>query len=163
MVVIAIIGVLTAIVTANFNEARREARNKSLRASLSEVQLALEVYRAQNDRYPALLNALVPEYIHALPTNSSTGNSNCRVTDNEAAYDAYTVDADGTYYKLTARNCVAGATSAASGVQQDDEFARCPSSCSSGTCGGATFNAAYKASAAFYESLAIYSSGGECQ
>ena len=156
MVVVGIIGVLTAVVTANFTEARREARNKSLRASLSEVQLALEVYRAQNDRYPASISLLLPEYIHALPDNGSTGNTSCDVDNSR-----YTTDAGGTYYKLTAYRCIAGATSAANGIQQDDELARCPSFC--GSCGGVTFNAAYKASADFYESMAIYSRDGECQ
>jgi prepilin-type N-terminal cleavage/methylation domain-containing protein len=52
-VVVAIIGLLAAVLFANFNEARMQARDKVRMTSLKEVQLALELYKAQNGVYPA--------------------------------------------------------------------------------------------------------------
>lgn len=147
LVVVAIIGILVAILVANFSDARKNSKNKTLRTALSEVQLALEVYKSQNDRYPAATSALVPSFIHGLPTASDFGNASCVF--------AYSVDAGGSYYKLTAQNCFSGATSQATGVSQNDEFARCPSTCpASGNCA--------PSASSFYESMAVYSAGGEC-
>ena len=146
LVVVAIIGILATVLTANFSTARNSARNKSIRASLGEVQLALEVYKAQNNQYPAAINSLVPQYIAELPTANMSGNSNC----------SFLYNTNGSYYKYTAARCIAGASGAATGIQQADEYARCPSTCAaSGVC--------LPSSANFYESLAVYSVGGECQ
>ncbi|MEK7639399.1 MAG: type II secretion system protein [Patescibacteria group bacterium] len=158
IVVLGIIGVLTSILTANFMQARQDARNKTMRTELREVQLALELYRAQNKQYPPtggsyptnLKNVLVPEYIPDLPDATDSRNANCTLT--------YTADVAGTYYKLTAARCVEGVAAAATGVQIDDEFARCPSFC--GTC---TSNSYVQTDPQFYESLAVYSAGGQCQ
>ena len=153
LVVITIIGILAAIVYASFDGARQQARNRALMTEMRELQLALEVYKAQNGSYPSgstypsnVSSVLVPNFIASVPVNSDSGSPNCNVT----------YQSDGTYYKLTAVRCYEGATTVAKGIGQNDEFARCPSSCSS-CAGGVTTN-----SAAFYESLAVYSAGGEC-
>lgn len=52
LVTLAIIGILTAILYANFEQARQQTRDKSRMAALKEAQLAIEQYRAQNGRYP---------------------------------------------------------------------------------------------------------------
>lgn len=170
LVVIAIIGILSAILYANFGNARVDARNKTLKSEIKEVQLALEVYKSQNGYYPKaagtdhasnynneLKTALVPEFIAEMPVNADSSNSNCSLK--------YVTDVNGTYFKLTAARCHGGAANAADGVQQNDEFARCPSSCSASPtkCGTDDFDATYKASSAFYESYAVYSYGGQCQ
>lgn len=148
LVVITIISILAAVLMANFNEAKELTRNKAFAADLKEVQLAIELYKSQNSRYPATAVMLVPEYTRELPQPSKSANSSCVLT--------YVTDAGGTYYKYTGANCFAGATSQATGIQQDNELARCPSSCpASGSC--------VPTSAAFYQSFAIYSAGGECR
>ncbi len=171
LVVIAIIGILVTVLTASFSEARENSRNKALRTTLSEVQLAIELYKAQTGSYPLpasqcnptgssiitsdstcnsvfrYIDGLVPNYIAGLPTHESSGSDACLIT--------YAVDSSQTFYKLTAVNCYEGAASQAEGIKQDDEFARCPSTCaSSGSC--------VPSSADFYQSMAVYSSGGEC-
>jgi prepilin-type N-terminal cleavage/methylation domain-containing protein len=156
LVVIGIIGILAAVLSANFNDARIDARNKAVRTSLSEVQLALEVYKAQNDEYPEDLSLLVPDYIASLPQSSISANSECDIYNSHDGGDPGSA-----YYKLTAYRCFAGATSDANGIQRDDEFARCPGSCSS--CGGDTFDDDYRESDIFYESMAVYSNGGQCE
>lgn len=144
LVVVTIISILAAVLMANFNDAREVTRNKAFAAEMKEVQLAIELYKAQNDHYPAAASGLVPEYIRELPQASKSANSSCVLN--------YVTDAGGTYYKYTAANCHAGATSQADGIKQDDELARCPSSCpSSGNCVPTSPN--------FYQSFAIYSVG----
>ncbi len=160
LVVISIIGILSAILYASFGSARIEAKNKALKSEIKEVQLALEVYKSQNGRYPAAANYaalptyLVPDFIAELPVNTDSSNSSCTLS--------YVTDTDGTYFKVTAARCHGGATGPTDGVQQNDEFARCPSSCSP-DCDGTPFNATYKGSDDFYESYAVYSYGGECE
>ncbi|HMO78519.1 MAG TPA: type II secretion system protein [Candidatus Paceibacterota bacterium] len=53
LVVIGIIAILSSILYANFNEARMIARDKARMTSLKEVQLALELYKAQYGVYPS--------------------------------------------------------------------------------------------------------------
>jgi prepilin-type N-terminal cleavage/methylation domain-containing protein len=52
LVSLTIIGLLTAILYANFEQARSQARDKSRLAALKELQLAVEQYRAQVGSYP---------------------------------------------------------------------------------------------------------------
>lgn len=182
LVVLAIVGILSAVLYANFGEARQSSKNQALRSEMKEVQLAIELYKAQYGRYPeaqdlsvagcsnnttiasAGVNSassvscnvavnpyivgLLPDYIAELPSHRDSGNSAC-----DLIYQVE--DSIGDRYKLTAANCYAGATSPASGIQQDDELARCPSACpSSGACD--------PADPTFYSSFAVYSAGAEC-
>lgn len=149
LVVITIIGILAAIIFANFGDARIDAKNKALRTELRETQLALEVYKAQNDQYPPFLSNLKPDFINEIPLASKAANTSCTI--------AYTPEpVDYTYYKLTAVNCIGGATTATEGVQSNDPFARCPDYC--GSCAGGLV----QTDPAFYQSIAVYSVGAEC-
>jgi prepilin-type N-terminal cleavage/methylation domain-containing protein len=172
LVVISIVGILSTIIYASFGDARNDARNKAIQAELKNVQLALELYKAQNGRYPEantlchtvhafplpgyieadsnacganlLVPDLVPDFISELPSVSDSGNTNCNIS--------YKTDGGGTWYNLTAENCAAGVT-LTTGVQSGDEFARCLLSCGI-SCDPLDPD--------FYESYAIYSLGGEC-
>lgn len=146
LVVISIIGILSVIIFANFSDARIDAKNKAFRTAMKETQLALQVYKAQNDQYPANLNALVPEFISVLPTASKAANTACSIN-----YYQNT-----STFKLTGVNCIGGASTAAEGVQSDDAFARCPDYC--GSCAGGLV----QTDPAFYQSVAVYSAGAEC-
>jgi type II secretion system protein G len=173
LVVISIIGILSAVVYANFTDARNEAKNRAWQTELKEIQLAIELYKAQNGMYPATENigfngcdsdsearssnclinpvvkGLVPDFISELPK----ANTPCDLV--------YRVDAtDRSWYKLIAENCLVG-TDSGSGTQPEDEFALCPETCSGG-CDGNPMPA-FTSSATFYESLAVYSAGGQCQ
>lgn len=148
IVVISIIGILSATIFAGFGNARNEARNRAMMAEFKEVQLALTLYRSQNGSYPANVNSLVPEFISVIPVPADSGNPNCSIN--------YQTGPSNSWYKLTGIRCFAGATDAASGIQQDEEMARCPSSCpATGVCD--------PSQATFYESFAVFSNGGECQ
>jgi prepilin-type N-terminal cleavage/methylation domain-containing protein len=139
MVVISIIGLLSAVVYANFNDARAQSRDKVRMTSLKEVQLALEFYKAQNGGYPpagcsvantnfagpgtasvsgltacsAYITGLVPDFISALPTDP-----NQESIPNKGFY----YRSNGTSYKLMAYDVVEKLTITSAG----DEFARCP-------------------------------------
>ncbi len=134
MVVVSVIGILSAIVYANFGGARAAARDDVRKTSLKEVQLALELYKAQNGRYPAigsgctadaqgwvrqsstctvLIAGLIPDFIATLPFDDKATAGN--------GY-AYRVNTAGTAYKFNAYNSVESKFI----TSYDDEFARCP-------------------------------------
>jgi len=65
--VIAIMGVLSAIVYGSFNSARAQSRDQRKVSDMSGIQLALETYFNQNHEYPTNLQTLVPQYIPSIP------------------------------------------------------------------------------------------------
>lgn len=166
LVVIAIIGLLSSVLYANFNDARKDARNKSLQAELKEVQLALELYKSQNGEYPDIpacgstflgvskalssgcsgdyIQGLRPDFIAELPQEGDGANSACDIV--------YITDTANTWYKLLAQNCHLG-----DAVQAGSQFAPCSSTC--------PVNAPLcdPTNTMFQQSYAVYSIGGECQ
>ncbi len=158
LVVLAIIGVLAAVVYGGFGDARSQARDKTMMSDLKQLQLALELHKAQYNSYPAsglaaLETALVPAFIPKIPDVDNSANTACAFT--------YTAISGNTSYKFTAANCHS-ATAAAQGISATNEFARCPSSCNATGCAGSTFDATYRGTPAFYQTMAIYSLGSEC-
>ena len=77
LVVIAIIGILSSVVLASLNSARRKGRDARRIADVKQLQLALELYYDANGSYPAALtaaNLVTPGYIAALsvdPTDAT--------------------------------------------------------------------------------------------
>ncbi len=72
LVVIAIIGILSSIVLASLNSARKKGRDARRVADIKQLQLALELYYDANSQYPAALSAanlVTPGYIAAIPTD----------------------------------------------------------------------------------------------
>jgi len=179
LVVVSIIGILSALIYVNFTEARNSSKNRAWQTELKEVQLALEVYKSQNGYYPSaqkdfyaqaackatsglsaesddcpvfpIIEDFIPNYISELPKDQDTSIGGCNMV--------YKVDSatDASWYKFSAENCLVGVDST-SGTQAEDGFALCPESCS--TCGGSAID---PTSADFYESLAVYSPGGRCE
>lgn len=169
LVVVAIVGILTAILVSNYNDARKNSRDKIRKSELKELQLALEVYKAQNGRYPAqgcgtpgsqfagpglmtnssyascdqYISGLVPTFIQALPTDPNQESS-----DNAGFF--YQTNADGTAYKAMVSKSVESIVV----NSYDDEFARCPRMCGGGN--------ACNSSAPGPLIYAVYSAGAEC-
>jgi hypothetical protein len=105
-----------------------------------------------------LIVGLTPDFTADLPDPAKSANSSCvieyLVQDNgDASWD----ESDGAWYKLTAINCHAGATAPSEGIQQDNELARCPSTCTP------PIIPCIPANSDFYSSYAVYSNGGECE
>jgi prepilin-type N-terminal cleavage/methylation domain-containing protein len=164
LVVISIIGILSTIVYASFGEARMQSRDKARMSGLKEVQLAIELYKAQNGVYPSsgcssvntnfvgpgpssasgyvscdvYIAGLIPDFIPALPIDPRSETT---------AGMGFYYRSDGLSYKVVVQNSVE--TLIVTGY--DHEFARCPRSQSIGPCAGAVPANTY----------AVYSAGAE--
>lgn len=145
MVTISVIGILSTIVYANFGSARASARDDIRKTDLTSLQLAIELYKAQNGEYPdrcpsgngtwsgavptgdyqcdsgnEYIVDLVPDFIAELPIDP-------RHTSNPAnrgyLYTVTTVGGVNTEYKLMAFDVVEVKLI----TNYNQEFARCPS------------------------------------
>jgi type II secretion system protein G len=78
LVVIAIIGILSSVVLASLNTARRKARDAKRISDIKQLQLALEMYYDDNSNYPTAIssaNLVTNGYISTIPTDPSSGAS----------------------------------------------------------------------------------------
>ncbi len=174
LVAISIIGILVAIATASYTEARKQTRDKTRQAELKELQLAIEAYRAQYGRYPAMgcgvtsgavgpgpfsgpwatggceeyIVGLVPDFIEALPKDPIYEYE----TDK-----GYFYISTGAYYKVVNHISVESLFV----TTYDHAFARCPYSCTD-TVPGHTFCNTTPGTNPQSNSYAVYSPGTEC-
>jgi prepilin-type N-terminal cleavage/methylation domain-containing protein len=89
LVVIAIIGLLSTIIAAPIQSARKKARDAKKIAELKSTQLAFEQYAESNSaQYPHTLTALSPQFMPLLPTFASATTSNARDAFVYTYYDA---------------------------------------------------------------------------
>ncbi|MEN9405253.1 MAG: protein ral secretion pathway protein [Candidatus Parcubacteria bacterium] len=75
LVVIAIIGILSSVVLASLNNARRKSRDARRMADLQQIKLAAELYFDVASSYPEALADLVPDQIGTEPLDPLTGTS----------------------------------------------------------------------------------------
>ncbi len=150
MVTISVIGILTAVISANFNDARQQANDKKRMTDLKSLQLSLELYKSQYGSYPKsttvcsggsdtdffgpgtagggfkscanYIPGLVPEFTSVLPTDSKS-----------TAGKGFYYRSDGTSYKAM----VYGTVESLIVNSYADEFARCPKT-NVTTCPGAS-------------------------
>jgi prepilin-type N-terminal cleavage/methylation domain-containing protein len=89
LVVIAIIGLLSTIIAAPIQNARKKARDAKKIAELKSVQLALEQYAESNSsNYPLALTSLSPQFMPLLPTFAASSTSNPRDAFGYVVYEA---------------------------------------------------------------------------
>lgn len=123
LVVLAVIGILAAVIYPNFSQSSATARDAQRKADLRLVQNALEAYRLKEGRFPPGCNGgsgdgwsgergtshacpagdeyivgLAPAYIPVLPKDPKSGTG-------DYGY-VYRTNAEGTVYKFVARNSV---------------------------------------------------------
>lgn len=73
LVVIAIIGILSSVVLASLNGARKKGRDARRISDLKQIQLALEMfYDSNSSEYPDALTSLSPTYISTVPVDPQT-------------------------------------------------------------------------------------------
>lgn len=75
LVVIAIIGLLSTVIAAPIQNARKKAKDVKKMAELKAVQSALEQYAEANGQYPTILNMLVPQYMARLPVYAASSTA----------------------------------------------------------------------------------------
>ena len=76
LVVIAIIGILSSVVLASLNSARKKARDARRLADIKQVQTALDLYFDANRQYPLLFDTasiITQGYMSAIPLDPITG------------------------------------------------------------------------------------------
>ena len=85
MVVVIIIGILTAIAVMSYGFSTNRAKETACKANLRTIRSALEIYKSQNDsQYPPDLDALVPDYI------KDSNDVICPATGQPYTYDSAT-------------------------------------------------------------------------
>lgn len=176
LVVISIIGILLAILTASFTEARQQSRDKIRMSTMKEVELALEVYKAQNGRYPQM-GCSAPDdsvgggywagefqwsvswqygcqdYITGLAPDYILSLPEDIISAQDGRGFIYNTNTLGTAYKFMSHGDVEAIT-----VQSySNEFARCPASCA-----GHTTTLLCRPAGPPTNIYAIYSPGAEC-
>lgn len=99
LVVIAIIGLLSTIIAAPIQSARKKARDAKKIAELKSTQLALEQYAESNSaQYPASLGALSPQFMPLLSSFATSTTSNARDAFVYATYQAQAIGAASTTF-----------------------------------------------------------------
>lgn len=122
LVVVTILGILSAVLFANFSERSAQSRDAQRRADLRELQSALELYKNEYGQYPERCTSgaawsgqagtnyacsdgtfeyiigLAPEFVTTLPTDP-------RLNGPDSGY-VYTVNGERTVYKIMAKNTV---------------------------------------------------------
>jgi prepilin-type N-terminal cleavage/methylation domain-containing protein len=74
LVVIAIIGILSSVVLASLNSARKKGRDARRISDIKQLQLALELYYDNNSsEYPDALSSLASTYISVVPQDPQGG------------------------------------------------------------------------------------------
>jgi prepilin-type N-terminal cleavage/methylation domain-containing protein len=127
LITVSIIGVLSGLLLGviNVSGIRSKARDSERIADLKKIQAALELYLADNRRYPpssasgglwidvadndALTSAIVPNYINEFPEDPSYTGSNGDPCNDLEEY-RYNYASDGTFYILTANMEVEAST-----------------------------------------------------
>ena len=169
MVVVTIIAILSAVLYGSFNQARQQARDKARMTGLKELQLAIEMYKAQYGRYPeagcsrgdqwvgpgthdaswgntthcaAYIVGLTPDFINTLPTDPLYEMT-------ESWGMLYKTNLTGTAYKILLH----GSIESLFVTSYENEFARCPSDCGHSSCSGTGPQSA---------TYAVYSAGAQC-
>lgn len=96
LVVIAIIGLLSTIIAAPIQSARKKARDAKKIAELKSTQLALEQYAESNGAaYPASISVLSPQFMPVLSGFSSSTASTGSTARDAFAYGTYEALASG--------------------------------------------------------------------
>lgn len=137
MVVVAIIGILTSIVYANFGQARATSRDEVRKTAVKDLELAIKLYKAQNGTYPTqgcgtvgtqfagpgtethawaascanYILGLTPDFIAELPTDPRSEDGGV----------GFFYRSNGTDFKLMVFNSIEVKT-----VAEGNEFYRCP-------------------------------------
>jgi len=126
LVVIAIIGILSSVVLASLNSARKKSRDARRVADIGQMKLALELVFDTAKAYPLLFdttNIVTPGYMPALPVDPlNTGTSvytYCKISDTDYRLSALLEDTNAALSSdsdAAAATCVSGSVADVSGT-----------------------------------------------
>ncbi len=121
MVVVAIIGLLAAIVIPNFVHARAQAAVAETEANIKQIATAIEMYNSDNQLYPQQSGNVTPalftinpgKYLNTTPRNATNAHSEYAYTFKAGAAPSYEIDDPDAYdpSTLSALPAASGGTS----------------------------------------------------
>lgn len=93
MVVIAILGVLAAIIAPNVLGRAEKAKVTAAVTNIKNLDGAIELYKIDNSKFPSTLNELVPDYVKEV--NDDPWNNPYQYSTNGSSYTLFSFGADG--------------------------------------------------------------------
>ncbi|MBI3984613.1 MAG: prepilin-type N-terminal cleavage/methylation domain-containing protein [Candidatus Levybacteria bacterium] len=127
LIVIAIIGVLAALLMSNFIGVRQRARDSQRKSDLRQVQSALELYRSDNGSYPvSVSNALPYDCLAAMSSGSTIYMQKVPCDPTSTTYNSgkYYYNSGGTNYTIGA--CLENGSDTSSGTTNIDPITSNP-------------------------------------
>ncbi len=112
LVVVTIIGLLASAGVVMYNSFLKKSRDERRKLDLSNIRIALEAYKSDNDSYPSRLDDLTPNYLDKIPTDPKTKDPYSYQPIPSGCDETTTVCTDYTIGALTE----GGETTACSGV-----------------------------------------------
>lgn len=99
IVVIAVIGILSLVIMASMDEARKKSRDTARISDIQQISAALQVYGATFGRYPETLSELVDEGMYAeVPEDPINEDEHVYRYDNDCASPS--VNNNTLYYRV---------------------------------------------------------------
>jgi len=98
LIVVAVIGILAALLTANYIGVRQRARDAQRKADLKQIQSALELYRADQGSYTTVLSNCGT----SLKSTDCQKSTYMRTVPQDPQGGAYTYSSNGTTYSIIA-------------------------------------------------------------
>jgi len=104
LVVVTIIGLLTATATVTYTVFLKQSRDAKRKTDLEQIRATLEMYRSNNDTYPATLSVLTAPviYIQSLPADPKNPTYTYYYSGSTSNYTL------GSYLEGGGTTCVAG-------------------------------------------------------
>lgn len=99
LIVVAIIGILSTLLTANFIGVRQRSKDAHRKADLRQIQSALELYRSDQGNYP---NPSIPNCGSALTNLNASSTYMQKIPCDPNGGNYYYSSTDGTTYTLKA-------------------------------------------------------------
>ena len=130
LIVIAIIGVLSALLMANFIGVRQRARDAQRKSDLRQIQSALELYRSDLGLYPTTQNGPACDTAFSSGTTIYMAKVPCDPTNSSFYNSNYYYYSDGSVYYVVA--CLENSSDSQAKTTTDSEYQAVPSISNSG-------------------------------
>jgi len=98
LIVVAVIGILAALLTANYIGVRQRARDAQRKSDLKQIQSALEFYRADQGSYTTVLSNCPP----SLKSPDCSTSTYMRTVPQDPQGGVYTYSSNGSTYSVIA-------------------------------------------------------------